>query len=30
MTALLRDAGFKKVRFWTDPKSWFAVFWATT
>jgi dimethylhistidine N-methyltransferase len=30
MTALLRDAGFKEVRYWTDPKSWFAVFWATT
>ena len=29
MTALLRQAGFKKVRYWTDPKSWFAVFWAT-
>ena len=30
MTALLRQAGFKDVRHWTDPKSWFAVFWATT
>ena len=30
MTALLRQAGFKDVRYWTDPKSWFAVFWATT
>jgi dimethylhistidine N-methyltransferase len=30
MTALLRDAGFKQVQYWTDPKSWFAVFWATT
>ena len=30
MTALLREAGFKDVRHWTDPKSWFAVFWATT
>ena len=30
MTALLHQAGFKEVRYWTDPKSWFAVFWATT
>ena len=30
MTALLREAGFKNVRYWTDPKRWFAVFWATT
>lgn len=30
MTALLREAGFKEVRYWTDPKAWFAVFWATT
>jgi dimethylhistidine N-methyltransferase len=30
MTALLREAGFKEVQYWTDPKSWFAVFWATT
>ena len=30
MTTLLRRAGFKEVRYWTDPKAWFAVFWATT
>jgi dimethylhistidine N-methyltransferase len=30
MTALLREAGFKEVQYWTDPKAWFAVFWATT
>ena len=30
MTTLLRQAGFKEVRYWTDPKAWFAVFWATT
>ncbi|MCZ8255149.1 MAG: L-histidine N(alpha)-methyltransferase [Polaromonas sp.] len=29
MTALLRQAGFTHVEHWTDPKSWFAVFWAT-
>jgi uncharacterized SAM-dependent methyltransferase len=29
MTALLRQAGFKQIEYWTDPKSWFAVFWAT-
>lgn len=29
MTALLRQAGFSQVEYWTDPKSWFAVFWAT-
>jgi len=29
MTALLRQAGFSQVEHWTDPKSWFAVFWAT-
>ena len=28
MTALLRQAGFGKVRHWSDPKGWFAVFWA--
>ena len=26
--ALLRDAGFARIRHWTDPQSWFAVFWA--
>ena len=29
MTALLQQAGFSQVEYWTDPKSWFAVFWAT-
>lgn len=29
MTDLLRQAGFSQVEYWTDPKSWFAVFWAT-
>ena len=28
MTALLRQAGFSTVRHWSDPKQWFAVFWA--
>ena len=28
MTDLLKQAGFKQVKCWTDPKSWFAVFWA--
>ncbi len=28
MTDLLNQAGFKQVKCWTDPKSWFAVFWA--
>lgn len=28
MTALLRQAGFKHVKYWTDPNHWFAVFWA--
>lgn len=28
MTALLRQAGFSEVRHWSDPKGWFAVFWA--
>ena len=27
MTDLLKQAGFKQVKCWTDPKSWFAVFW---
>ncbi|MDI1339157.1 L-histidine N(alpha)-methyltransferase [Polaromonas sp.] len=29
MSALLRRAGFKQVSYWTDPKDWFAVFWAS-
>ncbi len=28
MTALLQQAGFRHVEYWTDPKRWFAVFWA--
>jgi dimethylhistidine N-methyltransferase len=28
MTALLRQAGFSHIRHWSDPKQWFAVFWA--
>jgi dimethylhistidine N-methyltransferase len=28
MTALLRQAGFGQVHYWTDPQGWFAVFWA--
>lgn len=28
MSALLRQAGFAHVKHWTDPKAWFAVFWA--
>ncbi|MEO6322005.1 MAG: L-histidine N(alpha)-methyltransferase [Polaromonas sp.] len=28
MTALLKQAGFSEVRHWSDPKQWFAVFWA--
>ncbi|WP_332774729.1 L-histidine N(alpha)-methyltransferase [Polaromonas sp.] len=28
MTALLRQAGFRHVEHWCDPKHWFAVFWA--
>ena len=28
MTTLLRKAGFRHVEHWTDPKQWFAVFWA--
>jgi L-histidine N-alpha-methyltransferase len=27
---LLREAGFKSVRHWTDEQGWFAVFWAQT
>lgn len=26
--ALLREAGFGAPRWWTDPRGWFAVFWA--
>ena len=29
MTALLQQAGFTQTRCWTDPKNWFAVFWAS-
>ncbi len=29
MSALLRRSGFAQIEYWTDPKSWFAVFWAT-
>ncbi len=29
MTGLLQEAGFKEVRHWSDPQSWFAVFWAS-
>ena len=28
MTQLLKQAGFRQVRHWSDPKDWFAVFWA--
>ena len=28
MTDLLKQAGFGQVRHWSDPKQWFAVFWA--
>ena len=28
MTALLEKAGFRQIRYWTDPDQWFAVFWA--
>ena len=28
MTRLLKQAGFGQVRHWSDPKGWFAVFWA--
>ena len=28
MTSLLEKAGFRQVRYWTDPDQWFAVFWA--
>ncbi|MEP6908375.1 MAG: L-histidine N(alpha)-methyltransferase [Pseudoxanthomonas sp.] len=29
MSALLRRAGFGKINYWTDPRGWFAVFWAS-
>ena len=29
MTKLLKQAGFSHVQHWTDPKSWFGVFWAS-
>jgi dimethylhistidine N-methyltransferase len=29
MTALLRNAGFSQIQYWTDPNQWFAVFWAS-
>ncbi|MDO9360877.1 MAG: L-histidine N(alpha)-methyltransferase [Polaromonas sp.] len=29
MSALLRRAGFREISYWTDPKEWFAVFWAS-
>lgn len=29
MTALLRNAGFSQIEYWTDPNEWFAVFWAS-
>jgi dimethylhistidine N-methyltransferase len=28
MNDLLRQAGFRHIECWTDPKNWFAVFWA--
>ena len=28
MGGLLHQAGFRHVRHWSDPKDWFAVFWA--
>jgi dimethylhistidine N-methyltransferase len=28
MTDLLKRAGFSQIKCWTDPKNWFAVFWA--
>ena len=28
MTAMLQQAGFRHIEHWTDPKGWFAVFWA--
>lgn len=29
ISALLRRAGFTQISYWTDPKDWFAVFWAS-
>jgi uncharacterized SAM-dependent methyltransferase len=26
--ALLADAGYQRIRAWTDARAWFAVFWA--
>jgi dimethylhistidine N-methyltransferase len=28
MTKLLQQAGFKNIKYWSDPQQWFAVFWA--
>ena len=28
MNDLLQQAGFRHIEYWTDPMSWFAVFWA--
>ena len=28
MAELLRQAGFERVQHWSDPKRWFAMFWA--
>ena len=28
MGELLKEAGFRHIECWTDPKNWFAVFWA--
>ncbi len=29
MTALLKEAGFRRVEHWTDAQGWFGVFWAS-
>ena len=29
MTTLLQQAGFKQIEHWSDPQSWFGVFWAS-
>ena len=29
MSSLLKQAGFSQVQHWTDPQSWFGVFWAS-
>ena len=29
MTALLKQAGFSQVQYWTDAQGWFGVFWAS-